>query len=315
MKRFVLHITLLLCLLFIKGNFVYSQNLVQNNSFESYTNCPTTFSQLNYATPWISPSIGTPDFYNACNGPCNPYYLDEVCVPVNINGYQQAKTGNGYAGIFVYAINDYREYIQCLLTSILVSGEVYEIGFYASLPDASFMCSAEFGMTFQSTIINQQDNLPLTGVVPILQTPLISDTVNWVHVTMDYTANGTENYIIIGNLFNNANTVTSPSCGGYNAYYFIDDVYVILKSTSGINTYDNLTLNLHPNPASDRLVIKGLPNETFIFSIFDSFGKVYKSGKVSQNDNSIDVSDLYQGVFFIEFSNNQSKYTKKIIKI
>jgi len=299
----------------IASTLASAQNLVQNSSFENYTNCPTTLSELNYAYPWESPSFGTPDFYHDCAGPCDFGYLDPVCVPKNVKGYQQARTGSGHAGIYVYDNNDYREYIQSPLSSTLISGQVYEIGFYISLPDVHYICATEFGMAFQNISIFQNNNLPLQNITPNLQTPqLYSDTTNWIHITTDYTANGSENYVIIGNFVDNANTVTSSSCGNYNSYYFIDDVYVIPKSASGINTYDNLTLNLHPNPASDKLVIKGLPNETFIFSIFDSFGKVYKSGEVSQNNNSIDVSDLYQGIFFIEFSNNQSKYTKKFIK-
>ncbi|MBE2189303.1 MAG: T9SS type A sorting domain-containing protein [Candidatus Kapabacteria bacterium] len=292
----------------------FSQNLVQNSSFESYTNCPTTVSELSYAYPWESPSQGTPDFYHACNGPCDSTYLDPVCVPININGYQQAKTGSGYAGIFVYEYNNYREYIQCPLSSTLVAGEVYEIGFYASLPEANFMCSAEFGMAFQNSPTLQSNYLPLAGIVPVLQTSLISDTVNWVHVTIDYTANGTENYTIIGNFSDNTNTVTSVSCGNYSSYYFIDDVYVILKSTSGIDASDNLMLKVYPNPSSDKLFFGGLSNQTFGFSILDSFGKVYKSGEVNQNDDSIDISELHPGIFFIELISAQSQYIKKFIK-
>ena len=31
-------------------------NLVPNPSFESYTACPTTFGQIEYATKWFSPN-------------------------------------------------------------------------------------------------------------------------------------------------------------------------------------------------------------------------------------------------------------------
>lgn len=296
------------------SNLVFSQNLVQNSSFENYTNCPITLSELNYAYPWESPSFGTPDLYHVCNGPCDPGYIDPVCVPVNIKGYQQARTGNGYAGIYVYDANDYREYIQAPLLSTLVSGQIYEIGFYISLPDIHFMCASEFGMAFQNSAINQPDVLPINSITPVLQTPLVSDTINWTHITMDYTANGTENYIIIGNFFNNNTSATSITCGNYNSYYFIDDVYVIPKSASVINTHQDITLKVYPNPVYDKLIIIGISNEPFCFSVFDSFGKVYKSGEINQDNNSIEVFDLQQGVFFIEFSSTQSKYTYKFIK-
>ncbi len=59
----------------------------------------------------------------------------------------------------------------------------------------------------------------------------ITDTTNWVRLQWDYVATGGEQFFVIGNFFNNANTtiVNNPGGGFTNpyAYYFVDDVSVI----------------------------------------------------------------------------------------
>ena len=43
-------------------------NLVSNQGLETFTNCPTTLSQLGNATGWGQPTlhIGSPDYFNSC---------------------------------------------------------------------------------------------------------------------------------------------------------------------------------------------------------------------------------------------------------
>src|SRR6187399_1797031 len=86
------------------------QNLVPNGNFENISGCPTGIGQLTNAIPWLNPSLASPDYYNQCAT------SSAVGVPQNVLGYQQAHSGNGYAGIFVYTqppINmDFREYVE-----------------------------------------------------------------------------------------------------------------------------------------------------------------------------------------------------------
>src|SRR5216683_763724 len=98
-------------------------NLVPNYSFEVYDTCPNTYSQIYYAIPWFSSlpcQCGSSDYYNACAG--GPL----VSVPSNGGGYQNARTGVGYAGIEFGGggscwCGNLREYIEVKLDSQLVS--------------------------------------------------------------------------------------------------------------------------------------------------------------------------------------------------
>jgi hypothetical protein len=57
--------------------------------------------------------------------------------------------------------------------------------------------------------------------------PIVSDTLNWIEISGIYQANGTENYITVGN-FNNDMTTDTFSCNnsGNQSYYLIDDISV-----------------------------------------------------------------------------------------
>lgn len=186
---------------------LYCQNLVPNNSFEEYSNCPYEPSQLSFAFPWTTPSSGTSDFFHECFGPCEPFFEDPICVPTNIFGFQYARTGLGYAGVFVYENSNYREYLQCPLISTLQSGEIYEVKFYVSLPDIVYPCASEIGISFQNSSTFQSTTQPLTSLSSIFtSTSLINDTINWMLISGDYVANGTEDHLIIGNFKDNSTT-------------------------------------------------------------------------------------------------------------
>src|SRR5687767_7964555 len=88
-----------------------AQNLVPNPSFETFSSCPVTYSQMSLAVPWTDPTNSSSDFFNSCSaGP-------HVSIPNNFDtyaGFQYARTGDGYAGLYAYATFQ-REYIQVQL--------------------------------------------------------------------------------------------------------------------------------------------------------------------------------------------------------
>lgn len=234
MKKFVLPL-----LIIIASQAVVAQNLVPNPSFETYTTCPMGPSTFGIdVPPWSTPDTATPDYYNACSTPFPP--APSMDVPSNIQGYQNARTGVGYAGLISAdetipgLPDDWREYLQVQLTSPLVAGTQYCIEFYWSLADASPYYVEEIGVYLSNTQVNllQSNALPFTPQVEQTGTPL-NDTTNWVAFQQNYTAVGGESFIVIGNFHNPSSTTsgsTGTSCniaaGGCFAYYYIDDVSV-----------------------------------------------------------------------------------------
>ncbi len=123
---------ILLISLMVNPFSVISQNLIQNHSFESYTNNVGGFINgpgdgylSNY---WnLEATTGTPDYFNPnCN---NVNYR----VPNNITGYLPAHDGNAYMGIATFSqINpNVAEYIATNVT--LNEGATYEFKMNVSL--------------------------------------------------------------------------------------------------------------------------------------------------------------------------------------
>jgi len=103
---------------------IKSQNLIPNPSFETISNCPYGPDLIYYAPPWFQPSINSgnttnsssSDLFNSCYIFTGAYA--RVGVPSSDFGYQLARTGDGYAGILIYADSmKVREYIEVPLIS------------------------------------------------------------------------------------------------------------------------------------------------------------------------------------------------------
>ena len=96
---------------------VFSQNLVLNPSFEDTLQSLSFSSNIDDALGWSSATFfGTPEYFNSCSN------FPGTGVPNNITGYQYARTGNAYAGIFTYYYTvQSREYILGKLFSPLVA--------------------------------------------------------------------------------------------------------------------------------------------------------------------------------------------------
>ncbi len=223
---------------------IVAQNLVPNSSFENNTGCPSGWSQIGLVNQWTSPSNGTPDYYHTCAT------VPDMDVPVNISGYAQPHTGNGYVGIITYGDTLtfpgtplYVEYIQIPLSSPMIAGQCYTVQFWVSCcegtpaligtdPNIVGLSShiSAFISVAPPTAPGWNGILPIPGVPQITSSVTVNDTSIWTLVTGTYTAAGGEQFITIGNWdmgnFGNGppNSVSmfEPSI----AYYFIDDVEI-----------------------------------------------------------------------------------------
>ncbi len=203
-------------------------NLVPNPSFESFTSCPTSFGQLSLAAPWDVPNTGTSDFLDGCA----PVVFPSVNVPQNEQGFQNARTGVGYAGFIPYsAAPDYREYLEAPLASPLVAGTPYLVKFYVSLADLSLLAVDRLGAYLAVGPVGPIPNYAALAFTPQIESPAnvpLNDATNWTLVSGVYVATGGEDHIVIGNFHDDASTTTSPGPGNWpgGAYYYVDDVSV-----------------------------------------------------------------------------------------
>lgn len=214
------------CLIFILAHFILSaQNLVPNGSFEAYTNCPTSFNQLNYCSNWLNPTAdGSPDYYNSCSSNYSVPHAN--CITC----YQNAKSGNAFSGIYCYSplTSDVREYIQTQLSSQLINTNYYLIKFYTNLSNNSQYAVNNIGAYISSVPLTLTTGSYILNYTPqILYPNLVKDTLNWIEIAGVYISNGTEQYVTIGNFTTDSQLNAANSNGNNQAcYYYIDDVSV-----------------------------------------------------------------------------------------
>ncbi|MEI7803334.1 MAG: hypothetical protein WCI97_11845, partial [Bacteroidota bacterium] len=218
--------------LLLKVNLLFAQNLVPNNGFDNYSVCPSTSSQI-ITPPWTTPvgQTGTPDYMNACfvGG------AGAQGVPVNFYGNQIPVSPDGYYGMITHYGGgvEVREYLTAQLTSPLIAGQTYQVGFSVSLSDNFEFATDHFGAYLSNTSPTWNGTYTAmntyTAQVDNGAGNVITDMVGWTLISGTYVAVGGEQFITIGNFFDDASTtIVNVNAGGLQwAYYYMDEAFVI----------------------------------------------------------------------------------------
>ncbi|HTA62289.1 MAG TPA: T9SS type A sorting domain-containing protein [Bacteroidia bacterium] len=90
------------------------------------------------------------------------------------------------------------------------------------------------------------------------------------------------------------------------------DTVVVNVSPLGINKFKNEGLKIYPNPAKEILIIEW-ENKNGGIKIIDVFGSIIKQQNIVSDKTTINVSDLKEGVYFMQVQTKQNSYTQKII--
>ncbi len=218
------------CLLVMPFTFfsLHAQNLVPNPSFEIFTNCPTTSSQISFAPPWTGADT-SPDYFNAC-----AYLVNWLGVPNVSFSYQQALSGNAFGGIigFYHPGTNVREYLQIQLSETLQANKTYKVFAYANLVNYEQYAIHNLGINLSDVALSSPSEtvIELSSSIINFEVAPIKDTMNWTRFGGIYKAQGNESYLAIGNFYNDLNTnrflVYPNTTGDVYSYYFIDDVLV-----------------------------------------------------------------------------------------
>ena len=240
--------TLASILFLLSATPVFSQvpeNMVYNPSFEEHRDCPQHIEALGVmqeVDAWWQPTAGSSDYFNSCGG-------RECSVPLNKLGSQSARSGEAYCGIYC-SRDQYREYLQTRLKTPLIAGKRYRISFWVSLSEKSPHAATTLGALFtkecieDSTlgIVMKREVIDLGDqgsqsiavyfepqVVNSRERPL-TDTKEWMEVSGEFTAEGGEEFLTIGNFFPFNKSRIVPTRDGqtplHGAYYYVDDVSV-----------------------------------------------------------------------------------------
>lgn len=225
-------IILLLVFLFVEQNGS-AQNLVPNPSFEEYYSCPPGIgpgSNMNHCEYW-STSIGTTtDYYHLCGD-------GAAGVPLNMAGYQMARTGDAYCGIVINAVDtsligEWNEYLIVNLVQPLNINQAYRFKMFVNLAVRATYTTYKIGALFSNNVPLALDWrwIPATPQVENNPGNVISDTENWMVIEQSFIADSSYQVLTIGNFSSSADTEVNDafSAGWTNEielpYFLIDDV-------------------------------------------------------------------------------------------
>ncbi len=226
-----------------------AQNLIKNPSFETTHKCSNKTGNFYLdVKDWFVPSEGSTDYFNDCG--------EEMNTSQNFIGRQSVYDGSSFAGFYMYGPDNYREYITATVSEPLEKGKRYKISFMVSLADKSGLSVNQFEVLFTEDIpkSDSNKNIKIEGLreeqninyVKSNTTVFYSNKENWICVSADFVANGTEKYMTIGNF--KRNLVTKTERTGKNqrkaAYYYLDMV--------------SLTKDVHQFNLDELYVIKDL---------------------------------------------------------
>jgi OOP family OmpA-OmpF porin len=301
----------------------YSQNLLQNGNFEQYISCPGGQHSIDSCAFWHSPTTdsagvsGTPDYFNQCAFDYN------FSVPENIVGFQYARSGQAYTGIYLryFYFFEYKEYIESPLTQPLVAGSCYHFEMYVNLANNCQLTTDNIQIYFSDTAVNGINNylhLPFTPQVANVQGNNF-DTLSWTLVSGNYTAHGGETNIIIGNFIPDSLTdtlyVNSAGLDPWGIYVYIDDVSLSLCTGVNENEDSKKEIEVFPNPMHDILNIRTAVNfKAAEFTVFDATGRKVMHKNIG-SQATFSTKELKQSIYFYKIKDAKGKEERgKIVK-
>jgi hypothetical protein len=85
-------------------------------------------------------------------------------------------------------------------------------------------------------------------------------------------------------------------------------------SQDKIETTNTSEIEVFPNPTSGFLFMKHLPNNILSITIINTLGEIVNKyeNNIELTNNTLDVSKLRAGIYYVKFSTTNSQFMKKI---
>ena len=80
----------------------------------------------------------------------------------------------------------------------------------------------------------------------------------------------------------------------------------------------NFSFNLYPNPAFNKVTLNITalkPNEQASLSVYNNIGALLLQKEITLRTQSLDVTELPAGVYFIQVQTEESSVTEKLVKL
>lgn len=300
---------------------IFGQNLIPNPSFEdtvsdchyqAWVNPGTVYFGM--ALGWFSPSKGTPDL-KAPSSRCPYSGVNFGSTGVNV----YASDGNNYGAFYTYDTNSFnsnwREYVGIKFSEIL-NQKKYCLEFDIKLMSAS-MYATSIGVLISSDYIYQNSNLNLNYSENITFSNPILDT-SWTRMSVEYTAQGIEEYIYIGNFHPDSTTTLIVNQGTYSfTFYCIDNLSLTLCPGQE-EPSPEAHFTVYPNPSNgNTLYIDKYADTTAQISLYNALGQqVGVRNLPARAYKGVVFEQLANGVYVVVYvTANGYREEKKVVVI
>ncbi len=212
------------------------ENMVDNPGFEDAKNKKIRRpGDIIRSESWVSPTGNSADLFSS------EAKMPDVMTPDNLFGMEEPKEGINYAGIITYSYREKedRTYLTAKLNTPMKKGMRYKVQFYASRAELAKYSANRLGAHFSKRAPGTDDKVPALILETHVEHPkevVFDGDFGWDLVCGEYTAEGNEKYITIGNFYsdNEVKEQRNRKPRGVKgkqiiaAYYYIDDISVQL---------------------------------------------------------------------------------------
>ncbi len=250
----------------------------------------------------------------------------------NAWGDQEPLDGEAYVAFLTKEpFDDGREYLAVELMQPLMVGEEYYVSFFASNNDGggtpTDCASNNIGLDllvnppYYWNTFGDEFSFSPTNTSLINHDAILMDSIGWTHIDGNFIADQPYTHLVIGNLYDDANTLFQLGEGASSceAFYYIDYVCLAPSESQCDNpvsiSEDNAHggLKVYPNPASDFLNFLGPQNTEFSrIQLFDAFGNLVMES-VPRSDTNIDISELSRGAYQLRIHTENEFYIHSVI--
>ncbi|KIA85517.1 T9SS type B sorting domain-containing protein [Flavobacterium sp. AED] len=215
-------------------------SIIPNASFETLLGCPSSFSQLNNATPWIQATQATTDYFNTCG------FMLPAMKDLNL---LDVPDGKGLTGALF--LRDWNEYLGTTLLSPMKAGTDYQLTFNI----ASLKIFNNGTWTGTSVDLLEPVNVTLYGCnnganlpLNIVSSPNLADPTwieighasyvpvsAWGEITISFTPTIDVNAIMLGSPPVLPASYPSMSSSNEYPYFLYDNLLLNTAAAFGVN--------------------------------------------------------------------------------
>ena len=152
------------------------------------------------------------------------------------------------------------------------------------------------GVTVRLVTLDEND-------VEYFQNFYLNNNREWEKITEDIDLEGAKGFYISLNVYDFNNT-------DVNAYF--DAIELVNSATATVDKLDSDQVKLYPNPTSSHITIESKRVASSI-TITNSFGVVEISSTTSQKVNTLDISNLSQGTYFVSVTTDEGVSVKRLM--